>query len=186
MITLPSKDRHHPIETQRLLASNKRAISVDESDEPAESKKEQSIKDDVIDILKLGFPIFLSSLSWVGKKTTDTALLGHVSQEALAAAALSDLWTMTSQVLLNGRILGVLVGGAIGAGNNMLAGIYLQVSYVVLFAVSIVVVVAWSLTEQVWLWYGSDAEISHMAGFYAKALSIAIPGIAPKKSCIQK
>jgi multidrug resistance protein, MATE family len=100
-----------------------------------------------------------------------------VSQKALAASALSDLWTMTSQVLLNGRILGVLVGGAIGAGNKILAGVYLQVSYVVLFAVSIIVIIAWSLTEQVWLWYGSDAEISHMAGYYAIALSTAIPGI---------
>lgn len=84
---------------------------------------------------------------------------------------------MTSQVLLNGRILGVLVGGAIGAGNNMLAGVYLQVSYVVLFSVSIIVIVAWSLTERVWLWYGSDEEIAHMAGFYSTALSTAIPGI---------
>jgi Na+-driven multidrug efflux pump len=84
---------------------------------------------------------------------------------------------MTSQVLLNGRILGVLVGGAIGAGNSMLAGVYLQVSLVVLFLLSIVVVVAWSFTEQVWLWFGIDAEICRMAGFYAQALSTAIPGI---------
>jgi hypothetical protein len=50
------------------------------------------------------------------KKTTDSALLGHVSQQALAAASLSDLWTMTTQVLLSGRVLRVLVGGAIGSG----------------------------------------------------------------------
>jgi Na+-driven multidrug efflux pump len=111
------------------------------------------------------------------KKTTDTALLGHVSQDALSAAALSDLWTMTTQVLLNGRILGVLVGGAVGAGNNALAGIYLQVSYVVLFAVSILVIIAWSLTEQICLAFGTDPSISRMAGYYAQALSTAIPGM---------
>ena len=48
--------------------------------------------------------------------------LGHLSKDALAAGALSDLWTMTTQVLLSGNILGVLVGGAVGAGNPKLAG----------------------------------------------------------------
>lgn len=35
-------------------------------DRDVKLKKNESIQDDVIDILKLGFPIFLSSLSWVG------------------------------------------------------------------------------------------------------------------------
>lgn len=47
---------------------------------------------------------------------------GHLSQDALAASALSDLWTMATSVLLSGRILGVLIGGAVGAGNPKLAG----------------------------------------------------------------
>jgi hypothetical protein len=46
---------------------------------------------DVWDTIKLGVPIFFSMLSWVGMKTTDSALLGHVSAKALSAAALSDL-----------------------------------------------------------------------------------------------
>mmetsp|Transcript_26699 Transcript_26699/g.57494 ORF Transcript_26699/g.57494 Transcript_26699/m.57494 type:complete len:408 (+) Transcript_26699:671-1894(+) len=83
---------------------------------------------------------------------------------------------MTTSVLLSGRILGVLIGGAIGAGNPKLAGIYLQVSYVVLFTTGIIVVIAWNLTERVWLWLGSDPEISEMAGLYASLLSLAIPG----------
>ena len=59
----------------------------------------------------------------------------------------------------------------------MLIGIYLQVSYVVLFSISFFVFIAWNLTEQVWLWFGNDPEISKMAGFYAKSLSFAIPGM---------
>jgi Na+-driven multidrug efflux pump len=46
---------------------------------------------DVNDTIMLGIPIFFSMLSWVGMKTTDSALLGHVSAQALSAAALSDL-----------------------------------------------------------------------------------------------
>jgi hypothetical protein len=46
---------------------------------------------DAYDTFVLGIPIFFGMLTWVGMKTTDSALLGHVSSEALAAAALSDL-----------------------------------------------------------------------------------------------
>jgi hypothetical protein len=50
-----------------------------------------TISSDVHDTIMLGIPIFFSMLSWVGMKTTDSALLGHVSAQALSAAALSDL-----------------------------------------------------------------------------------------------
>jgi Na+-driven multidrug efflux pump len=109
-------------------------------------------------------------------KTTDTALLGHVSAEALSAAALSDLWTMCTSVLVQGRVLDVLVGGAVGAGNPKLGGIYLSVAYCVLFVVGFFVVICWNLTEQVWKRFGSDPEIANMAGYYASVLSISIPG----------
>lgn len=60
--------------------------AIDDDDE-----KDASIWADAKDTFVLGVPIFLSMLSWVGMKTTDSALLGHVSADALAAAALSDL-----------------------------------------------------------------------------------------------
>ncbi|KAI2511274.1 MatE-like protein [Fragilaria crotonensis] len=139
--------------------------------------KQEDFIDDCWDTIKLGFPIFLAMLSWVGMKTTDSSLLGHVSASALASAALSDLWTMCTGVLIQGRVLGILVGGAIGAGNNKLAGIYLQVSYLVLGCISIVVIVSWLLTEQVWVAFGSDPAIAKDAGYYASALALSIPGV---------
>jgi hypothetical protein len=54
-----------PNESQPLLAA-KRAISVEQDDESLELQNNESIKDDIVDILRLAFPIFLSSLSWVG------------------------------------------------------------------------------------------------------------------------
>ena len=148
-------------------------VTVQESEKVADLPTKM---DDVIDTVKLGVPIFISMLSWVGMKTTDTALLGHVSRDALSAAALSDLWTMCSGILIQGRILDVLVGGALGAGNPKLAGIYLQVAYTVLAAVSVFVIIAWNLTGQLWKAFGSDEEISSMAGYYSMVLSISIPG----------
>jgi len=167
-------------ESQPLIAvkkENEGDVEVGQNGDTKSANSSATVLEDVTDILQLAFPIFITSFSWVGKKTTDTGLLGHLSKDALAASALSDLWTMTTSVLLSGRILGVLIGGAVGAGNPKLAGIYLQVSYVVLFSVSLFVFLAWNVTEQVWLWFGSDPEISKMAGYYARALSFSIPGM---------
>lgn len=131
---------------------------------------------DARDTFILGIPIFLSMLSWVGMKTTDTALLGHVSADAIGAAALSDIWTMCSGVLIQGRVLSVLCGSAVGAGNPKLAGIYLQVSYYVLSYLVAIVVILWFITEYVWLWFGTEPRIAAMAGYYAKVLALSLPG----------
>lgn len=162
-------------EKKPLLA--KANVSIEEEKAEDGSSGLPTIKEEAWDILRLGVPIFIARLSFVGMKTTDTALLGHVSRQALSAAALSDLWTMCSQVLLYGQVLGVFIGGAIGAGNPKLAGVYLQVSFLVLGCMAAFVIIAWNVTEQVWLAFGSDPEISAMAGYYARVLSFAIPGI---------
>lgn len=156
----------------------KKQDDVEGGKPPSEDKASlPTLAHEALDVLKLAVPIFIARLSFVGMKTTDTALLGHVSRQALSASALSDLWTMCTMVFMSGRILGVLVGGAVGAGNPKLAGIYLQVSYLVLGSMSVLVFVAWNFTQQVWLLFGSDPETSAMAGYYARVLSLAIPGI---------
>ena len=131
--------------------------------------------EDAVDTVQLGVPIFVARLSWVGMKMTDSALLGHVSAESLAAAALSDLYAMSTLVLVQGRILSVFVGQAVGANNPRLAGIYLQVSLLVLGILSLFVMLAWVFTEQVWLALGQAPRISAMAGYYAQVLAVSIP-----------
>jgi hypothetical protein len=160
-----------PVETDKLLLAAKHKIPSNENDDST------TMFQDAVDILVLSGPIFLAMISWLGMKTTDTALLGHVSADALAAAALSDLWTMCTAVLIQGRVLGILVGGAMGAGNPKLGGIYLQVSLVVLSGVSVIVFIAWNCTEQVWVAFGSNADIAADAGYYARILSLSIPGM---------
>ena len=61
------------------------------NDDDDDDDHHSTIVHDSYDTVILGIPIFFSMLSWVGMKTTDSALLGHISSEALAAAALSDL-----------------------------------------------------------------------------------------------
>lgn len=83
---------------------------------------------------------------------------------------------MCTVVFLNARVLGILCSAAVGAGNPKLAGIYLQVSYYVLSFVILFVFFCWYFTGQVWLLFGSDAELAKMAGFYAKVLAFSLPG----------
>jgi len=110
-------------------------------------------------------------------KTTDTALLGHVSAEALSASALSDLWTMCTAMFLQGRVLGILVGAAVGAGNHKVAGAYLQVSYFVIGIISVFVFCAWNVTAPLWKRFGSEPHIADEAGYYARVMSFSIPGL---------
>jgi hypothetical protein len=66
-------------------------VAEDTSSSDQQLEKDASVWQDAQDTVGLAAPMFLSMLSWVGMKTTDSALLGHVSADALAAAALSDL-----------------------------------------------------------------------------------------------
>jgi hypothetical protein len=72
-------------EAQPLLPTKTETTKGDDND------THPTILNDAYDTVILGIPIFFSMLSWVGMKTTDSALLGHVSSQALSAAALSDL-----------------------------------------------------------------------------------------------
>lgn len=77
--------------SEDVEAMGERRPLLTQTTEDKKENVEGSILHDVLDTLKLGVPIFFSMLSWVGMKTTDSALLGHVSAKALSAAALSDL-----------------------------------------------------------------------------------------------
>mmetsp|Transcript_23732 Transcript_23732/g.32674 ORF Transcript_23732/g.32674 Transcript_23732/m.32674 type:complete len:508 (-) Transcript_23732:78-1601(-) len=127
------------------------------------------------DLLGLSVPIFISMSSWVTMKTTDTALLGHVGTHFLSASAISDLWTQSTGVLIQGRVLGMFCGQAFGAGNKHLAGIWLQVSYVVLGCISLLVLAAWAVTEPVLLLLGVEEALAKDAAYYAWVLALCIP-----------
>jgi MATE family multidrug resistance protein len=154
-------------ESQPLLGDSKEGDGKD---------CDATVLGDAKDTILLGFPIFLAMLSWVGMKTTDSALLGHVSAQALAAASLSDLWTMCTGVFMQARVLGVLCGAAVGAGNPKLAGVWLQVSLVVLSGIVVLVFLCWYLTEAFWLAFGEDPTVARMAGQYARVLAWSLPG----------
>ena len=67
-------------------------------------------------------------------KATDTAILGHLGTNDtlyLSAVASADLWTSSTGVFIQGRVLGTFVGQAIGAGNRDMAGVWLQAKRII-------------------------------------------------------
>ena len=92
------------------------------------------------------------------------------------ASALSDLYTSSTGVFVQGRVLGIFVAQAMGAGNKALAGAWLQVSYVVLALVAAPVCVAWALTGPALAGLGvRDAALRADAAYYALVLMACIP-----------
>lgn len=82
---------------------------------------------------------------------------------------------MCTVPLMSAGVLGVLISGAVGAGNPKLAGIYLQVSYFSLSFVLLFVFTAWNCTELVWNSLGADPHLAKMAGYFARMLSFSLP-----------
>ncbi|EJK55699.1 hypothetical protein THAOC_24540 [Thalassiosira oceanica] len=164
---------HH--ETSPLVGDVVPKKGADGAGEADSQDREATFKDDVLDTLHLAGPIFVSRVSWVGMKSTDTALLGHTSGDALSAAALSDLYTMCTAVLIQGRVLGILVGQTCGADNRHLAVVYLRISVAVLSALAVPVAISWAYTEDVWTWMGQPGDVAGMAGYYSRVFILAIP-----------
>lgn len=141
------------------------------------TKDEQaSTHDEIRELFSLTAAYFVSSVSWVAMKATDTALLGHVGTKYLDASAYSDLYTSSTGVFIQGQILGVFCSQAFGAGNYELVGTWLKVSYVVLGLLGLPVMVAWWLTGPVLHALGvQDAGLRANAALYASILAVSIP-----------
>ena len=134
--------------------------------------------DELWDLFRLAVPIFISRVSSTLKAVTDTALLGHIDTDSrfLLASAMSDMWTQSTGVFMNGRVLGTFCSQAFGAGNKQLAGIWLQVSLCVVAVIAVPVGVLWAATE--WVLHGvlgQPEQISSDAGYYAAVMLLGIP-----------
>ena len=134
--------------------------------------------DELWDLFRLAVPIFISRVSSTLKAVTDTALLGHIDTDSrfLLASAMSDMWTQSTGVFMNGRVLGTFCSQAFGSGNKPLAGIWLQVSLCVVAVIAVPVGVLWAATE--WVLHGvlgQPEQISSDAGYYSMILLLGIP-----------
>jgi len=76
---------------------------------------------------------------------------------------------------LQGRVLGILVGQSIGANNHYLALVYLNISFMILAALSVIVMISWGYTESIWESLEQPIYLAKDAGYYSCVLTLLIP-----------
>ena len=113
-------------------------------------------------------------------KATDTALLGHLSEEGtqyLSAVAVSDLWTSSTGVMIQGRVLAMFVGQAVGAGTPEMCGVWLQVSLACLVPLAVIPMILWcTMTSSILVIITADTSLVSPGTLYAGILALGIPG----------
>ncbi|HLT36271.1 MAG TPA: MATE family efflux transporter [Enhygromyxa sp.] len=113
-------------------------------------------------------PVVLTQLGMMGFGVVDTLMLGRVGVAELDAAALGNLWLWGTAILGIGVIFGLdpIMAQAIGRGEGERAGLALQQGCVVAVLISIPLIGAMWLAEEVLLSFGQDPELAAEAESY--------------------
>eukprot|EP00009_Paramoeba_aestuarina_P006554 CAMPEP_0201508816 /NCGR_PEP_ID=MMETSP0161_2-20130828/2051_1 /ASSEMBLY_ACC=CAM_ASM_000251 /TAXON_ID=180227 /ORGANISM="Neoparamoeba aestuarina, Strain SoJaBio B1-5/56/2" /LENGTH=544 /DNA_ID=CAMNT_0047903585 /DNA_START=112 /DNA_END=1746 /DNA_ORIENTATION=+ len=130
---------------------------------------------EISEIMILALGALVARISYVVMKTTDSALLGHSSADALTVSSYSDLWTSAVGVFLTSGVLSMFVGNAIGSGNPKIAGVWLQVSTYFILFMCLPVMILWFLTSPVLQLFGVSKDMANQAGYYSSVLAICLP-----------
>ncbi|KAJ3676591.1 hypothetical protein LUZ60_004003 [Juncus effusus] len=112
-------------------------------------------------------PAIFSRFATMGVLVVTQAFMGHVGATELAAYALSFtvMDRLAVSILLGmASALETLCGQAYGAKQYHMLGIYLQRSWIILLATSIVILPIFIFTEPFLILLGQDKLISHVAG----------------------
>ncbi|MDP9097090.1 MAG: MATE family efflux transporter [Pseudomonadota bacterium] len=132
----------------------------------------------VRETVRIGLPLAAAQLAQIAMGVTDTALLGTLGPEAVAAGGLAASIEMSTLVVLQGVLvaLSALVAQASGAGRShdiprlywtgLLLAIMLMVPAFVLFA----------NTEALLLAFGEPPALAHATGQFLAYLEWCIPG----------
>lgn len=139
------------------------------------SLENESSLSELMDLFKMASTLFISRVSYVIMKVTDSSLLGHTGTTYLEAVALSDLWTSSTGVFIQSPVAGMFCGQAFGAGNKRLVGMWTQVALAVLLSICVLVAVAWLCTGVVLRAFGESETLVLNADYFAWVLSLCLP-----------
>jgi MATE family multidrug resistance protein len=116
----------------------------------------------------LAAPVIVTQLATMMLGVVDTVMVGHVSVEALGAAALGHVWTLGTMIFAMGVILGIdpIVTQAHGAADVGRLGVALQRGILVGLALSVPTGWAWLHTATVMGWLGQTPELAELARRY--------------------
>jgi len=124
----------------------------------------------------LSAPAAASQLSTMLLGVVDTLMVSRVGVEAIAAAALANVWIFGTIMVANGVVLGIdpLVAQAHGARDGDAAGRALQRGIVLALISSLPVALLWSQTGAFLRWTGQEPALAQMAQDFT---TVQIPSI---------
>lgn len=128
-------------------------------------------------LLALALPVAATQVGTMLLGFVDMIMLGRVSTEALAAAAIANVWIYGTTQLALGTIFGIdpVVAQAHGAGRGEVAGRALQRGMVLAVLLSIPVGFAWIGCERFLVWTGQGPELARMAQRYTLVQLPSLP-----------
>lgn len=111
----------------------------------------------------------------------DIVFLGHLSTDALGAASLANVWvSMSTQWLFSGQeeVISTLTAQAVGAGSRRLAGAWLQIALIVMFALLLPISVTWVFAGRILSGLGFSPEsLTTQAELFTRWLLLALPAM---------
>ncbi len=128
-------------------------------------------------LLRLAGPVVTALLGNMLMGFVDTLMVGRVSVDALAAAAIGNFWIFATLQAATGVLFALdpIVSQAHGAGDGERAGLALQQGLVLAGVLSIGVILLWSLSGSVLLGLGQQPELAAEAHTYTRVQLPAVP-----------
>jgi MATE family multidrug resistance protein len=125
----------------------------------------------------LSAPAAASQLSTMLLGVVDTLMVSRVGVEAIAAAALANVWIFGTIMVANGVVLGIdpLVAQAHGARDGEAAGRALQRGLVLALIWSVPVGLLWSQTGTFLRWTGQEPALAQLAQDFTTVQIPTIP-----------
>jgi len=134
------------------------------------------LRDEVRTLVRLSLPVVAAQVGQMMMGMVDTAMVGRVSVDALAAASIGNAFVYTTLLAANGLLMGMdpVVSHAHGRGDGRTAGIALQRGLVIAALLSVVLGALWVLIGPALTLLRQEPRLVEAAGTYVR---VQIPSI---------
>ncbi len=135
------------------------------------------LREELRQLSRLAIPVVTAQLATMAMGFVDTIMVGRVSVESLAAAAIANFWIFATMHGATGILFGLdpLVSQAHGAGDGARAGRLLQHGLVLAAGLSVVLIGLWAISGPVLRALGQDPELAEMAHAYTIVQLPSVP-----------
>lgn len=127
-------------------------------------------------IVRLAWPVSLAQMAQMSMQLVDTAMVGRVGADAMAAVALGVWWSFAIAVFVFGMMRGVdpIVSQAHGAGDDRAIGVALARGLALAVVLTVPAMALIQLAETGLALLGQPAHLLPTAGAYARVFSLAV------------